>query len=348
MLGRTLLLLGCVGSISVAGCNAGKAVTSGNGGSGASGSQTGTSGGPSTGPGSGTMSTGTSFMTNGASTGTGMTGPATFYIHTNTMLYTLDPAKPSTPPVQVGAFDCIGSGANQDSSMTDIAVSSTGAIWAVSAHNVYSITVANGVAHCAQTIPIVGAGATFYALTFAPVGVLDPAKEVLVAGNSAGELWSVDATGNVAEHGTFGTVPANDGHGHTYLYPGTQWEISGDIVFLSNNGNPIGFATIRDCKTPPSSSTCNKSDTLVQLNMSALKSATTGSITQAIRGEIVGSGSMYGISAYQDKVFGFSHSGDIVEINNSDGTPTVLQSLGTNFAWAGAGVSTSVQIIPPS
>jgi len=178
------------------------------------------------------------------------------------------------------------------------------------------------------------------------VGVLDPAKEVLVAGNSAGELWAVDSSGNLTQHGNFGTVPANDGHGHTYSYPGTQWELSGDIVFLANNGSPVGFATIRDCKTPPSSATCNKSDTLAQINMSALKSATTGSVLQSIRGEIVGFGSMYGISAYEDKVFGFSHSGDIVQINNSDGTATLVQSTPSNL-WAGAGVSTAVKVIAP-
>jgi len=342
---KTFLIAVGVASLVVGGCTAGRGLTSGSGGSGAAGSQTGTASGPGS-TGSSPTSTGTAFMTTGASTGTGMMGPATFYIHTNDTLFTLDPANPSTPPVQVGKFDCIG-GTGQDSSMTDLGVSSIGDLWAISSKNVYSIKVMGGVAHCAQTIPLNNTkGVTFYALTMAPVGVLDPAKEVLVAGNSAGELWAVDGSGNLTQHGTFGIVPANDGHGHTYANAGKQWELSGDIVFLSNNGSPVGFATVRDCPTPPSSSNCDKADTLIEINMSMLQGATTGSVTKAIRGQITGYGSMYGISAYQDKVFGFSHSGDIVQISNVDGTPTLIQSTPGNL-WAGAGVSTSVKIIPP-
>ncbi len=339
MLCNTLRLSSFVGFVVIAGCNAGKTATAGNGGT-SSGGSAGTTA-------TNVTSTGTSFMTSGASTGTGMPGPVTFYIHTNDTLYTLDPTTASAPPVQVGKFDCIG-GNGQDTSMNDIAVSKTGDLWAISTKNVYAIQIANGVAHCAQTIPLNNTkGVSFYALTFAPVGVLDPAKEVLVAGNSAGELWSVDTSGNLAQRGTFGTVPANDGHGHTYQYAGKAWELSGDIVFLANNGNPIGFATVRDCQSPPSSTTCDKNDTLIEINLGALATATTNSVTQSLRGQIVGYGSMYGISAYQDKVYGFSHSGQIVEINNTDGTPTLVQTT-ASLQWSGAGVSTSVQIVPPS
>ena len=86
-----------------------------------------------------------------------------------------------------------------------------------------------------------------------------------VAGNNAGELWAIDSGGTLTQHGNFGTVPANDGHGHTYpaANKGQLWELSGDIVFLANGGSPVGFATVRDCPNPPSQTGCSTIDTLI-------------------------------------------------------------------------------------
>jgi hypothetical protein len=263
---------------------------------------------------------------------------------------------PANAPTVVGDFDCIG-GQGQESTMTDLAVSSAGDLWGISATSVYKLEVQGSAVHCALTLPLKNAkGVSFYALTFAPVGVLDPNQEVLIAGNSAGELWAIDGQGNATLHGNFGNVPKNDGHGHSYpaKNQGKRWELSGDIVFLENKGNPIGFATVRDCPNPPADSNCGTTDTLIQIDMAALKTATTGSVTKSVRGQTVAKagcsggpwGRMYGIAAFEDKVFGFSHNGDIVEIDNTDGGACLIQSNAMSY-WDGAGVTTVAPIIEP-
>ena len=303
------------------------------------------------------------FGGGGSGGGTGGGGGAVesaVYADTDTDLYKLDPY--TFQLTTLGAFDCIGSGPGQSSSMTDIAVNAQGELWAVSAASIYRIEVQTPVAHCAQEIPLQNpSGVRFYALTFAPVGVLDPAKEMLVAGNSAGELWSIDDGGNLALHGNFGNVPADDGNGNSYNAQnvGKPWELSGDIVFLANGDSPIGFATVRDCPNPPSTSGCSSTDTLIQIDMAALQNATNTSVTLAVRGQIVQAsgcsnpgagnfGRMYGIAAWNDKIYGFSHAGmgTIGEISNADGTACLVQNYADNL-WAGAAVTTLAPVIPP-
>src|SRR5258706_723626 len=150
-------------------------------------------------------------------------------------------------------------------SMTDLAVDRDKNIWVISQNFAFPLTLENPVAHCGTPIALSSAaGVMFYAMTFAPVGVLDPTREVLVAGNTQGELWAIDDQGNLSLHGNFGTVPADDGNGHTYASAnvGKNWELSGDIVFVENAGSPLGFATVRDCPNPPSSTGCNPINTL--------------------------------------------------------------------------------------
>ncbi len=77
----------------------------------------------------------------------------------------------------------------------------------------------------------------------------------------------------------------------------------------------------------------------------------------SVRGEVVKAagcadsvnsnyGSMYGIAAYEDKVYGFSHQGFIVDIDNTDGSAClVLQTSGDD--WAGAAITTVAPVKPP-
>src|SRR5262249_30467155 len=132
----------------------------------------------------------------------------------------------------------------------------------------------------------------------------------------------------------------------------------GDIVFLANGGQPVGFATVRDCPNPPDSSNCDTNDTLIQIDMTKL-GAGTQVVTQSIRGKVVQGngcsmndthttdfGKLYGIGAWDDKIYGFSNSGALVEVNNADGTACLVQYFSQN-AWAGAGVSTQAPVHPP-
>ena len=279
------------------------------------------------------------------------------YAHTSTTLYQIDPNDASLTPVSLGAFDCIG-GTSQDTAMTDLAVDKAGGLWGVSAHYVYSLALQTSVVHCASMVTLNNnSSPIFYGLSFAPVGVLDSAKEVLVGVDTAGELWAIDGAGAVTEHGTLGVVPANDGHGHTYANAGKQWELSGDIVFVANGTTPVGFATVRDCPSPPSTAGCNATDTLIEIDLSKLAASTTQSVVKAVQGQIVKStsctdslntsyGSFYGIAAWQGDVLGFSHSGAIIRLNNVDGTGCLVTNASPN-QWGGAGVTTLAPIVAP-
>jgi hypothetical protein len=318
-------------------------------------------GGSSTGAGGSSQGNGGSSLAGLGTGSTGAGGAAAFhaYAHSATTLYSLDPSAQQLAVTTIGDFDCIGGYGSQDSSMTDLAVSEAGDLWGISSHNIYHLEVQGSKVHCGVIIPLSASyDVVFYGLTFAPKGVLDPNKEVLVATNTAGELWAVDDMGNLTPHGTFGTVPANDGHGHAYQHPGTAWELSGDIVFLANNGSPVGFATVRDCPNPPSSSNCNTTDTLIEIDVPMLKTATKQSVTKSVRGQVVKAagcadpsnasyGSMFGIAAWNANVYGFSHEGFIVQIDNNDGSACLLQGTPSN-SWDGAAVTTLAPVIPPT
>jgi hypothetical protein len=316
--------------------------------------------------GSGAGGTGIIITTGAGGNAGGGGGPSVTYAyaHTNKSLYQFDPSAPTIAATKVGDFDCIG-GAGQDSSMTDIAVGSQGDLWGVSAKNAYHLVVQGGAVHCDKTVSLTGIQATFYGLSFAPAGVID-AGETLIAGNTAGELWKIDtATGALTQHGTLGNVPSHDGQGHSFPLDssvtgntvGKPWELSGDIVFLANSGQPLGFATVRDCKSPPSSSSCDPTDTLIQIDMTKLKAQGAQDVSVGVRGAVVkragcadpqsgkGYGSMYGIAAWNDKIYGFSHQGPIVEISNTDGSACAIP--GTSAQWDGAGVTTAAQVVAP-
>ncbi len=296
---------------------------------------------------------GGSFATVGS--GGGAQGAALIYAHTDTSLFNVDPNSPNLALTSLGDFDCIPA---QDMAMTDLAVSKSESVYGIGATGVYPLHIVQGAVHCGAKIPLTGAAnVKFFALTFAPAGVLDPAKEVLVAGNTAGELWAVDTQGNLTQHGTFGKVPSNDGNGHSYQHAGKQWELSGDIVFVANKGNPVGFATVRDCPTPPSTANCNPVNTLIEIDVAKLSGATTGSVTKAVRGQIVKRsgcndgivgdyGNMFGIAAWNDKVYGFSRSGNVVEIDVNDGGACLVQGY-PDDKFSGAGVTTLAPVQPP-
>jgi hypothetical protein len=253
----------------------------------------------------------------------------------------------------IGNYDCIG-GSGQDASMLDIAVDKSGALWGVSAHNVYSLAVQGSTVHCASSTALsLGTGVQLGGLSLAPAGVLDPTNEVLVGADTVGSLWGINVTtGMLTQHGTLGLVPTTDGHGHSYANAGKTWELSGDIVFLANGGNPVGYATVRDCPTPPSTTGCDTTDTLISVNMNGLATATTNSVLLQVIGQVVkaagcsdsaaGYGRLSGIAAWQGSVFGFARSVGVVQISEVDGTGCSLQP--TSILWGGAGITT---LAPP-
>jgi hypothetical protein len=57
-------------------------------------------------------------------------------------------------------------------------------------------------------------------------------------------------------------------------------------------------------------------------------------------------GKLYGIGAWNDKIYGFSNSGALVEIDNGDGSACLVQYFSQN-SWAGAGVTTIAPVMAP-
>jgi hypothetical protein len=289
------------------------------------------------------------------------------YAHTNKKLYQLD-TKDLSKLKDLGEFDCIQSGAgSQFTSMTDIAVDRDGKLYGVAENAVFldmQVT-ATGVT-CGTKVVLKSPG-KFLGASMAPVGVLYPNREALLIADTNGEIYDVDtATGGTTLVGNFGLVPKNDGRGTTYptKTQGSPWALSGDIVFLENGGNPIAYATVRDCE----GSTCNKTDTLIQLDPKLLGPGNK-KVTKAVRGAIkkasscndqdnASYGSMFGIAAYDDQIIGFSKTtlpngggvgAFIVKISTNDGKACLVEDVGaqTNAGWAGAGVTTVVSVVAP-
>jgi hypothetical protein len=283
--------------------------------------------------------------------GVTQTGQTVLYAHDDTTLYQLDPANLTAPLQLIGAFDCIGSGYGSSgggsyggaSSMTDLAVTKDGRLFGVSEGAAYPLSIQGGVVHCMSTWNL--PQTKFYGLTIAPAGVLG-SNEVLIGADGMGGIYEIDQnSGTPTQVGTLGTDPQN----------GRAWELSGDVVFLANGGNPFGYATVRTCS---SSSSCSSTDTLIEVDVHAIHPGTQ-SVMKRVIGQVVrGSwctnpaspatfGSMFGVAAYEDKVFGFSREGDIVEIHNADGTGCLV-SAQPSIKFAGAGVTTAAPVVAPT
>ncbi|MFO0676760.1 MAG: hypothetical protein U0169_09505 [Polyangiaceae bacterium] len=292
-----------------------------------------------------------------------------FYAHDNAALYSVAADDPEFALSKIGAFDCVaqGGGAGTVTSMTDIAVDQNGRLFGVAKDTLFlDMKIDGDKVRCAQSSKtIVGAKSTvFYGASFAPVGTLgDSANETLILGNTAGELYAADtSTGQITLVGTLGTVPQNDGRGHAYVttHVGKAWALSGDVVFLSNKGNPVGFATVRDCKTPATGVDCSRTDTLLEIDLSKLSKTSPGVVTRAVRGQIVKAtgcndplndayGNMFGIAAYQGDILGFSKDGFIVRIDNNRGAACLIADHVNEIdrGFAGAGVTTIAPVIAP-
>jgi hypothetical protein len=270
-------------------------------------------------------------------------GLSLFYANDDTTLYQLDPSNPNMPMTKIGPFDCIPS---QASVMTDIAVSKDGRLFGVSPAAAFPLTIQGGTVHCEAKWPLPYA-THFNGLTFAPENTVAP-EEALIGGNATGQLYWIDQqSGTPTQVGTLGTDPQT----------GASFGVSGDIVFMANHGNPVGFATVRTCTDPNVSSTCDKVDTLIEIDVSAVHPGTQ-SVLKAIRGKVTRGGwcqssstessfgAIFGIVALGSEVYGFSRWGDFVDIQNGDGSGCFQwNASGVNFA--GAGITTVAEIVPP-
>jgi len=288
-------------------------------------------------------------------------GLSLFYANDDHSLYQLDPVALDKGSMKlIGNFDCVPS---QTTVMTDIAVSKDGKLFGVSPTAAWplsiqtakvqiaadagapdggSATATQTFVHCGTKWPL-AYGTHFNGLSFAPENTI-AAEEVLVGGNTVGNLYAIDSTsGNPTIVGSLGVDPDNQ----------LPWGVSGDMVFMANNGAPIGFVTARTCT---STTTCDLVDTLLEIDVKALKLGNAGNVVKAIRGPIKRGascnsgqtqfGAIFGIVAFGAKVYGFSRWGDFIAIDNDTGAGC-LDWTATGINFAGAGITTTAAVIAP-
>jgi len=301
----------------------------------------------------------------GTGTGTGSTGGSdasstvtVIYANTDSALYTLNPTNNQVS--LIGSFTGLGGGSGDDT-VTDCAVNAEDEVYVNTESAVYKAALPVGAGSVALTkvaTIALQANQSFYALAFAPPGVLG-SGETLVGGDGNGELWSIDAsTGATQDLGNFGPNPSRSGD---------ILALSGDIVFyLGAGGAPTGLATIRSCGS--SGGSCTRSnDYLAAIDMSALTAAynsktPAASLLAGIYGGSVGSagpgtsqGDLFGLGAWEGSVFAFGRSSgsnppSLVSVNTTTGAGNVITSaFSFTDGWSGAGVSTrtTVTVVAP-
>lgn len=301
---------------------------------------------------------------------------STIYANTDTALYSLDPM--SQTVTQVGIFSGLPD-ANYEA-ITDLAVNAAGDVYVNTESAVYQAMLP---ATPSATAPIpltlvatiaVQASQYFYALAFTPPNALGAGTgEVLIGGDGNGELWSIATTGGATQDlGNFGPDSA---------HPGNTFALSGDIVFYADSMMvQTGLATIRSCPPPVGNKApaCIKtSDFLAGIDMTALATAYTSKVkaTTLLKGIYGGSmtgagagtgyGDLFGLGAWNGKVFAFSRNIAAnptanppipttvpptlltIDPTSGVGTPVAGQSWSFTDGWSGAGVTTTVTINIP-
>jgi hypothetical protein len=287
--------------------------------------------------------------------GTTSSSSTTVYANTDDALYSMDPM--TTKVTLIGKFSGVGGGTD-DVNVTDCAVDANGDVWVNTPTVVYKAALpagGSGTVTLTKVATIAGqAKQKFYALGFAPAGVLG-AGETLVGGDGNGELWSIDTTtGATIDLGGFGPDKTR------------VFALSGDVVFYTDGaGKPTGLATIRSCM-PGGTSCTTTGDYLAGIDMTALAAAFTSQTrapsllkgiyggSTASKGAGVGFGDLFGLGAWQGEVFGFQRGGSgkspsLIGIDTTSGTGKVLDmSFSFSNGWSGAGVTTKVTItVPP-
>ena len=244
------------------------------------------------------------------------TGCYTVYAHSDHVLYLVDLASKNL--VQIGKFNApkvqIGTMMVEDV-ITDLAVSPTDVIYAVSETALYTVDARDG--HVTRIGPLKACGTRTVALTFSKDGLL-------YAADYKGAFCKIDITATppvVTQVGTLGGGLA----------------ISGDLVAVGD-GTMYGTAY----------KLSDASNAGTQINNLLVKiDPTTGAATQTIGP--TGSPKLFGIAYAQGEVFGFTHdgSGKVVTIDPMTGVGTLYATFtdptsGTGIAFAGAGVNAKV------
>lgn len=198
----------------------------------------------------------------------------------------------------VGAFSFDQSGG----SVTDIAIDSYGVLYAVTFNDLFVCDPVTAACVYLADLP-----QSFNGLTMVPPGVLHPTSDSMIGIANTGAWYQLDpgnGTVNITQLGTYGAG---------YTSSGDAFSISGVGTYGAVNKSGVSEVVI------------------------VSSDPTTGTVQSEIA-NLTGYSSVYGLAGWFDTIFAFSSNGDVLEVDSSTGTWTVVQS--TSNSWWGAGVYT--------
>lgn len=269
---------------------------------------------------------------------------AVIYAHTDEILYVMNPM--SMAVTQVGPFS---DGTSTSLVITDLAVNQSGDVWVNDINTIYKaqVPMPTGTVKLTKVVDIaVKQNQRFYALGFTPPNVLGT-DEMLVAGDSLGDLYAIAPNGMTTQLGSFGPGPN-----------GSVYGLSGDVMFYLQNGKTRGLATVRPYLN--GTATVTNNDILAEIDVAAMQTAFMTKTPGLLKKQFLGTGTLqgrlYGIGAWNDSVYAFQRLGsnnfpaELVQIN-AQGTAKVIQMFpNITVGWSGAGVTTNapVTVLPPN
>ncbi len=186
-------------------------------------------------------------------------------------------------------------------SVTDIAIDRYGVLYAITFDDLYICN-----PNDAGCFPLGELPASSNGLTFVPQGTIETDRDSLIGISQDGD-WSLLTVQN-------GAVTASDVGGY-----GPDFTSSGDVFSILGVGT---YAAIDPTE--------GGDDSIVEVDPA------TGEILNTIA--TVPYTSIWGIAGWDDQIFAFDETGDILAIDPATGDWSVIQSDGT--AWWGAGVQT--------
>ncbi|GAB4207482.1 MAG: hypothetical protein OHK0013_25140 [Sandaracinaceae bacterium] len=199
--------------------------------------------------------------------------------------------------------------------MVDLAVNAAGEVFTSSARSLWSVDPATARVTEIGTFDVV-MGEQFYALTFLAPGQLG-ADETLLGATNMGDYYQID--------------PSNARVRRLGSYP-DGWLSSGDLVSVEG----ATYATIRRMD--------DTVDTLAQITFDA-SGRSTLRIIGAVRGGGVDFRQIFGLGYWGRAVYGFSNSGQLIEIDRTTGAGRLATTMtGTSRFW-GAGVTTRAPVL---
>lgn len=236
------------------------------------------------------------------------------YAHSETTLYAVNPRTNALTTVGTFTFP---SGDRNNHSMNDLAVDADGRVVGNTQDALYQIDPDTAACTLISTLP----DGNFVGLTYLPVGVIaGSTSEVLVGGARSGTYWRIDpATGRTTQLGQLRRTSGSST---------TNYALSGDFVSVTGAGT---FATVR-----ASNASSSSHDQLASVNPA------NGQLT--ILGNTNFDG-IFGLAYYRDTLYGFTRTGQFIEINIRTGAGTMVSMPVTQFY--GAGVTTIAPTAPP-